>query len=86
MLSLETLIASLTSSIASFVLGSLVFLVVGYICGYRYRHWQNRTLRSRIIEATQPVQLYEEIPQIQPPVRDKDVKLNDNLAYDSLRL
>ena len=85
MLSSETLIAAVTSSIAAFILGSLVFLVVGYICGYRH-HQLNRTPRPRVIEATQPVQLYEEIPQLQLPVRDKNVKLNDNLAYDSLHL
>ena len=84
MLNSETLITTVTTSIASFIFGSLVFLVVGCICGYRFRHRQNRALMPRAIEATQPVQLYEEIPQLQPPVRDKVVKLNENLAYDSL--
>ena len=84
MLNSETLITTVTTSIASFVSGSLAFLVVGCICGYRFRHQQNRALRPHAIEATQPVQLYEEIPQLQPPVRDKVVKLNENLAYDSL--
>ena len=84
MLNSETLITTVTTSIASFISGSLVFLVVGCICGYRFRHQQNRVLRPHAIEATQPVQLYEEIPQLQPRVRDKVVKLNENLAYDSL--
>lgn len=80
----ETLLMTVTTSIASFVFGSLVFLVVGCICGYRFRHQQNRVLMPRAIEAIQPIQVYEEIPQLQPPVRDKVVKLNENLAYDSL--
>ena len=84
MLNSETLITTVATSIASFVSGSLVFLVVGCICGYRFRHQQNRALIPHAIEAIQPVQLYEEIPQLQPPVRDKVVKLNENLAYDSL--
>ena len=84
MLNSETLIATATSSIASFVLGSLIFYVVGCICGYRLRHQQNRTLRPHVTEVTQPVQLYEEIPQLQPSVKDNEVTLNENLAYDSL--
>ena len=87
MLNSETLIATTTSSIASFVLGSLIFYVVGCTCGYRLRHQRNRMLRPHATEVTRgPVQLYEEIPQlrIQPSVKDNEVTLNENLAYDSL--
>ena len=86
MLNTEILIATTTSSIASFALGSLIFYVIGCICGYRLRHQRNRMLRPHATEVTRPVQLYEEIPQlrIQPSVKDNEVTLNENLAYNSL--
>ena len=88
MLNSETLIATVTSSIASFVFGSLIFHVIGCICGYRLnRHQRNRMLRPHATEVTRgPVQLYEEIPQLhmQPSEKDNEVTLNENLAYDSL--
>ena len=80
----DTPIVAATSSVTAFVLGSVVFLIFGYICGYKYK--RNRTPQPHLIEATQPVQMYEEILQLQAesPVRDKDVKLNENVAYDSV--
>ena len=74
-----------TSSITTFILGSVVFHIVGCICGYKYKHRISRP-RAHLIEATQPIQMYEEILQLQTesPVREKDVKLNENVAYDSV--
>ena len=69
------------ASLIVFTLGSVVFFIFGYICGYCYK--QNRT--PNVNEATQPVQIYEEIHQLSTiPARDQDVELNENVAYGSV--
>ena len=64
-----------------FVLSSVIFFVFGYICGYKYKH--NRTTGQAggdhdTEEIQQPVQLL----QVQSEVRNQDIELNENVAYE----
>ena len=84
MLNLATVAAIVTvSSVVMFTLSSVIFFVVGYICGCKYK--QHRM--PDVIEATQPIQIYEEIQQHPSvtPTRDQDVELNENIAYGSVQ-
>ena len=74
------LVTAVVSSVM-FILGSMVFFIFGYICGYNRK--QRRT--ADVIGATQPIQIYEEIHQPSTiPVTDQDVELNENVAYGSV--
>ena len=69
------------ASLIMCVLSSVVFFVFGYICAYN--HKQHRT--PNVIEATQPVQVYEEVDQLSTmPARDQNIELNENVAYGSV--
>ena len=69
------------ASLITCVLSSVVFFIFGYICAYN--HKQHRT--PNVNEATQPVQIYEEVDQPSTmPAREQNVELNENVAYGSV--
>ena len=77
----STVLVTAVVSSVMFILGSMTLFTFGYICGYN--HKQRRT--PDVIEATQPVQIYEEIGQPSMiPVKDQVVELNENVAYGSV--
>ena len=65
-----------------FVLSSVIFFIFGYICGCKYKQCHNsRTGEAggdHGTEEIQPVQLLS----VQSEMRNQDIELNENVAYE----
>ena len=78
------------SSITVCVLSSLLFFVIGYACGHKYRHSdQDATcVRSDMtpqVSQPNPMVLYEEILPESNPKTTNQFELEDNIAYNPLK-
>ena len=78
----------MASSVTVFSLISVVFLTIGFVCGYFSRKYkQSTSSRERADEGirpqqSQPTPVYEEVlPQSIPEVQEQGFELEKNVAY-----
>ena len=96
----QTAVIAAASSITVFIFSSLVFFIIGYLCGCRFGYKGHKPSDSGIVSTgnlegtvslqqyqSQPAQpLYEDvIPNVTSEDKQREFELEENIAYGSTK-